>query len=299
MPEKKKIILIGPPGSGKTTITKVFFKKANPLKLLNESLEPSRGINSNLFCLMDSKIAIFDLAGQENNSWFSNAQNVFEQAKLIISMFDIRRSVEEIVAFLIKILKKKKLINSLQNCDVFALLHKIDNVHNRYVYRKIETIHNFFKAQYKTGGKIKIFGTSIKKPYLYNTFLIILKILKKAFERKAITITQSEQQVIDLTLSIFSKLKTGKKYTFEEIQSDLTLYSEDLANYLNKLEDLKFIKRSLNGKYIKLTNLSEFLIEGLTGNKMKQILGDKKEEFELLQTLLSIREVAAEEVGVS
>lgn len=295
MSEEKKIILIGPPGSGKTTITKVFFKKANPLKLLNESLEPSRGINSNLFYLMDSKLAIFELAGQENSLWFSNAQHVFEQAKIIICMFDIRRSVEEIVAFLIKILKKKKLINSLQNCDVFALLHKIDIVQNKYVSRKIETIHNFFKAQYKTGENIKIFGTSIRKPYLYNTFLIILKILKKAFERKAITITQPEKQIINIILQIFSKLKSGKEYAFKEVQSDLTIHSEDLVNYLHKLEDLGFIKCSLNVKFIKLTNLSEFLIEGLTKSKMKQILGDKKEELELLQTLLNIKEVAAKQ----
>ena len=48
---KKKITIIGPAGTGKTTIKKVYFEMANPLKILEFSLKPTKGINSSVYSL--------------------------------------------------------------------------------------------------------------------------------------------------------------------------------------------------------------------------------------------------------
>ena len=53
MIKDKKIVIVGPPGTGKTTIKKVFFEMGNPFKFLNVSLEPTRGIDSSVFSLFD------------------------------------------------------------------------------------------------------------------------------------------------------------------------------------------------------------------------------------------------------
>ena len=67
MEKKAKIVLIGPPGTGKTTIKKVYFEMANPLMLLEHTLEPTKGINSCVYSIFDVSLGVFDLAGQENN----------------------------------------------------------------------------------------------------------------------------------------------------------------------------------------------------------------------------------------
>ena len=70
---KQKIVFVGPPKVGKTTIKQVFFEHISPLSLLDNPLEPSRGINSSVYSTFNIDLGIFDLAGQENNIWFSSS----------------------------------------------------------------------------------------------------------------------------------------------------------------------------------------------------------------------------------
>ncbi|MCK4380178.1 MAG: 50S ribosome-binding GTPase, partial [Candidatus Lokiarchaeota archaeon] len=63
MPEK--ITLIGRAGVGKTSIIKVMFEGENPKDLINNPLEPTRGIIPKIYSWMDIELSIFDTSGQE------------------------------------------------------------------------------------------------------------------------------------------------------------------------------------------------------------------------------------------
>ncbi|MHA1369439.1 MAG: hypothetical protein ACTSRA_07000, partial [Promethearchaeota archaeon] len=73
----KKIIFIGPPGAGKTTLRKIFFEYEFADKLLKHDLEPTYGLES-IIVDYGEKIGVFDLAGQENEKWFgSEYEDIF------------------------------------------------------------------------------------------------------------------------------------------------------------------------------------------------------------------------------
>ena len=100
MAEIKKIIFVGPPNTGKTTIKSVFFEMANPVKLLKNSLDPTRGVNSTVYSLFDLELGVFDLAGQENENWFKKDRDVFNHTDLIICVLDINKYLKENLAFI-------------------------------------------------------------------------------------------------------------------------------------------------------------------------------------------------------
>ena len=73
----QKIIFIGPPGVGKTTLRRVFFEGESSRKLLEYAIEPTYG-KETLILDFSQSIGIFDLAGQENERWLdSEEKNVF------------------------------------------------------------------------------------------------------------------------------------------------------------------------------------------------------------------------------
>ncbi|MEE9378626.1 MAG: ADP-ribosylation factor-like protein [Candidatus Lokiarchaeia archaeon] len=162
MIENKKIVLTGPAGAGKTSIYNTYFEMWNPRSVLEIPLEPTRGINSGLYSLFNTKLGIFDLAGQENDIWLTSNKNVFKQSNAIICIFDATNSVESIVTFLIKIIQIKHKLNLL-DCTIYAFMHKIDLIEPTYAFQKIKAIGDFFKSQYRKGQEIEIFKTSIVK----------------------------------------------------------------------------------------------------------------------------------------
>ena len=142
MIESKKILLVGPPGAGKTTIKKVFFEMANPYRLLNTDLEPTRGINSSIFSFLDMNLGVFDLAGQENENWFKSDKIIFNKANIVICVLDVNIYLKEIFAFL------NTMINvyhdmKLKNCYIAILMHKIDLIDKLYLQHKITALNDF------------------------------------------------------------------------------------------------------------------------------------------------------------
>jgi small GTP-binding protein len=294
MNDKNKILLVGPPESGKTTIIEVFFKKANPLLLLKNPLEPTRGINSDLYTFFNSQIGIFDLAGQENQYWFSNKQDIFEEANIIICVFDIISSVESIVSFIIKVLRTKKQLNSLSESKIFVLIHKIDLVSSGYCNKKVKLIEKF-KKQFPMSKDLQIFCTSINREFFYKSFQNVIKILKR-IELDVIPISDSDFMNLQTELDIMLNIKPSRVKSIDKLSSEFELSKEELFYHFKRLKKLGLIRFSSDKSKVDLTIRSEFLLEKLKKKNSKIGINKKNRSIELLYTLSNLYTVPTETI---
>ncbi len=115
---------------------------ANPLKLLETSLEPTRGINSRLYSLFDLKFGVFDLAGQENQDWSNKDKDIFSGDQRIICVLDIKSNLKEIFDFFEYFIRILIDLN-LSDCYTVILLHKIDLIDLLYLQHKLKAINEF------------------------------------------------------------------------------------------------------------------------------------------------------------
>ena len=72
----KKIVLIGRPEVGKTSIKQVIFEGRTPKELIETPLKPTRGLATSHYNWFDIQCAVFDAAGQ-------NYQQIFTQEKFL------------------------------------------------------------------------------------------------------------------------------------------------------------------------------------------------------------------------
>ncbi len=122
----KKLVLIGPPGVGKTTIKQIIFEGQSTESLLNTPLEPTRGNELTIVEFKSEKIAINDLSGQELERWLTKEPEVFNQADLILIFLDVSMKWESQIEFL------KDLFDLLLKwaplAKVTLFLHKTDMI---------------------------------------------------------------------------------------------------------------------------------------------------------------------------
>ena len=285
----KKIIFIGPAGAGKTTLKKVFFEGESSSILLEQELEPTHGKESTLLNFKE-EIGIFDLAGQENQIWFSDrGRDVFSESNTIICVLDIRNSLESIIRFLIKIYKLKKELQ-LHSCKIIAFLHKIDLRSSSYVYNKLKTIQEFITLQHPRGKNFEIYKTSITKDNFYDTFYIISKILNLMFNRKLIPVQHQEFQKLKRELSIILNTENNVRYSISDLVHKLKFNSEEIRLYLEKLEYLGFVEIFNEFQFFKLTDRAYYFKVGL--EKDIAIINESQfnKKIELFHIFLCLRE---------
>jgi GTPase SAR1 family protein len=237
----KKIVLVGPAGTGKTSIKKTFFEKCSPITLLENPLKPSRGINTSNYSLLDSELGIFDLAGQENDLWLSDSnQSVFENSNIIICVFDIHNSVESIIQFLLSIYYIQQALN-LESCYIVTFLHKVELVSNSYIEQKIKTINNFVKTHHPMATHFEIYKTSITQYYYYNTFRILSNLLKLilSHEEKFDQINQLDD--IRSQYRLFFDGIDSKQIWMDDLFSKLNYSEDNIRTYIKELQKKGFI----------------------------------------------------------
>ncbi|MBY9008028.1 MAG: hypothetical protein KGD63_14905 [Candidatus Lokiarchaeota archaeon] len=200
-----KILLIGKPAVGKTTIKKIIFEGVNPLELLKSSLDPTRGIESKVYKWMDLELGLFDISGQELNiilreeeesiRSFANTNAfiyIIEYYKWKSSFQEYIDDINRIYNIIIKYNLKSQLILFLHKIDL------LDRNKSKINFQKIKKeILNLIKLPIIP----KIYVTSIIPKYIYYLYEAFFNILVSFSEH-----IYELKNIIDEILQKYSKI---------------------------------------------------------------------------------------------
>ena len=176
----KKIVLVGPPKAGKTTLRKIFFEGENSKRLLEFGLEPTHGQES-IYLKLSKNVGIFDLAGQENQRWFeTDDKKIFYNVDVLIVVIDISMSLEEIIDFTKKVINIKN--DMTPSCITYVLFHKIDLVQTEKISKLIGALNKIYPSEKKTN----FLFTSVKREYIAKTFSYFIEILNRCLTEEDI-----------------------------------------------------------------------------------------------------------------
>lgn len=262
MVETKKVLFIGPPGTGKTTIKHVFFEMVSPLKLLKNTLDPTRGINSSIYSFFELDLGVFDLAGQENEDWFSKDSNIFKHSNLIICVLDINRYLRENIEFIGDVIRIQNDLK-LSNCSIAILLHKIDLIEPLYLQQKLKAINDYLINEKRQYMNSQIYATSITKKYFLQTYDIISQLFCDLLNYKIGSINEKACQDLKLDLQIVVQYSDLMEHNITDLFYDLDLSNKDATPRLERLEKLGFLEFSDNTSNFHLTERANFLKSGI------------------------------------
>ena len=269
MVDTKKVLFIGPPGTGKTTIKSVFFEMVSPLKLLKNTLDPTRGKNSSIYSFFNLDLGVFDLAGQENENWFNKEKSVFNHTNLIICVLDINRYLGENIEFIGDVIRIQNDLK-LTNCSIAILLHKIDLIEPLYLQQKLKAINNYLLKEKRQDLSSHIYPTSITKKYFLETYDIMSQLFSNLTNCNAEPSYEKLFQDFKLDLEIIVQYSDLKEHKITELFYDLNFSSKDATPRLNRLEKLGFIEFSENSHNFQLTERANFFKLGLKAEEIDE-----------------------------
>jgi GTPase SAR1 family protein len=265
--DKKKIVLVGPSACGKTTFKRVFFEDANPIQLVRESLDPTRGVETNTYAAFSNLISVWDLAGQEIDHWLSDRTDVFNGSNVIVCMLNAAEQLKDSVAFLIRFLKARNAISP--STPIFILLTKCDLVSNVESYNMILKIENYMLEKYPEFAdectRTKIHRVSIAEAFFLKTLTVAFQIIEACIAKSELQV--SPEHLAEIILALFTP-STWLKVSEIQIPDRLDLpifqkYIDDLyvLGYLARERDVFYSISEKGGHFINACKKQAVLVK--------------------------------------
>jgi hypothetical protein len=295
-PSARKVLILGRPGTGKSSIKQIVFEGKDPKTLLYDPLEPTRGITPSVYSWLDLKLGLFDTSGQELQDLL-NQENIqeqilaFENSDVIIYLFDFPLWVSKKEEVFSDIKRIEDLINHYdENSRLILFLHKIDLIEKNERKEVIEEIRN----QINKNLDLPIFFTSIYPNIiysLYNAFYNILsgfsedtadlklfldQFLEKLEKTMAYITNQNDSIIVQTMNENFNttlinhthKLIAQLNQSFVNMGED-----EDIEHIIiSGKESINIIMNNLNLQKFNLKNLI-LVSESLSPNKLIYLVG--------------------------
>lgn len=237
-----KVLIIGPPNTGKSTLRKVFFEGENVINLLNNPLECTYGAETYLYKLSE-EIAVVDLAGQELNRWLNFEQSVFIKADMILIIFDSRSKFEECQIFINEIDKIRK--KHCKSAHIYGLFHKIDLIDKK----TLNSLRTMVKTKLKKISNFSAYLTSISEEFYLETFNVFLEILNLA-QKKHLVDFPYNLAAVKANALFFSKLMDDKVVDLKEMSSLMSISKNKLISQIDQYEKGELIKTKKMGNVL-------------------------------------------------
>jgi len=178
---QKKIVFVGKPEVGKSSIRSCFFEFIQPKELITNSLEPTIGIENYIYDLYDLKCNIVDTSGQELEDLLMNrAEDIFIESNLVIFVVDSIKFKEDIKHHY-ELLKKIISIATMYSKNVVTALfvHKIDLISKNEIKQFKNAIMNEHRVfELAEEVDIPLFFTSIIEDYLDTIKIAFIKLIE-------------------------------------------------------------------------------------------------------------------------
>ncbi|MHA1731029.1 MAG: GTPase [Promethearchaeota archaeon] len=194
---KTKILLIGPPGSGKSTVRSVFFEEIEPRELFQNTLEPTRGVENYVYDWFGVEVGVADSSGQEILDWFEEGkrEEVFGYSDAIIFLFDASRweaSKEEVQMYLYKTYLTAFLLEL--DAPIHVFFHKADLVppeRQDHLFATMKTsIHQHLVENDLTVAEVNCRWTSVVDAGVFTIFRAFRSILMAAVKKILTSISE-------------------------------------------------------------------------------------------------------------
>lgn len=229
---KRKIVFLGRPETGKTSIKKVVFEGADPGQLIKKSLKPTRGTSTAIYSWLDLELGLFDTAGQQLTSVFENEKKqarIFSGADIVVYLID-RKYLEEQkdvifsdISSLIELEKEQD-----YNSRVVLFFHKIDLLPEESRETKIESI----KAELTEKFGLEIFFTSIHPEYIFILYSAIYQLLA-GFSEDTVRIREIlEKKTSEQNKSMILVTNSNNNIIAQSVSAD---FNFGIINYIHHL----------------------------------------------------------------
>ncbi len=231
----RKLVFVGPPGVGKTTLRKIFFEGEHSSHLLKYSLKPTHGLES-IILNLNEDIGIFDLAGQENEKWLEGkGKKVFYDAENIIIVVEAKASFEDIYNFTRKIIKIRE--ESYGFTYITLLVHKIDLLDKGELVIKRKKINELFKNKLNFSVEF----TSITRDYFLHTYSVFINIISAALSELT-TLKKFDSSLLRTIIKVLSYFKDKNILSYNSLQEKSNLVNQQLNDIIDILQKKKHIE---------------------------------------------------------